>query len=89
MVNGGGVCVAKRCRKKMLGGEWREMGSVDGMRLGWKANVWGGGVLDNFFFLMIRRPPRSTQGRSSAASDVYKRQQLAQRLEQLFHVLRI
>ena len=24
---------------------------------------------------MIRRPPRSTQGRSSAASDVYKRQQ--------------
>eukprot|EP01016_Furgasonia_blochmanni_P036731 TRINITY_DN422_c0_g1_i8.p1 TRINITY_DN422_c0_g1~~TRINITY_DN422_c0_g1_i8.p1 ORF type:complete len:122 (+),score=38.86 TRINITY_DN422_c0_g1_i8:81-446(+) len=29
-----------------------------------------------FFFLMIRRPPRSTQSRSSAASDVYKRQQL-------------
>ena len=28
----------------------------------------------NFFFLMIRRPPRSTQSRSSAASDVYKRQ---------------
>ena len=27
-----------------------------------------------FFFVMIRRPPRSTQGRSSAASDVYKRQ---------------
>ena len=27
-----------------------------------------------FFFLMIRLPPRSTQGRSSAASDVYKRQ---------------
>ena len=26
------------------------------------------------FFLMIRRPPRSTQSRSSAASDVYKRQ---------------
>ncbi len=26
------------------------------------------------FFLMIRRPPRSTQGRSSAASDVYKGQ---------------
>ena len=25
-------------------------------------------------FLMIRRPPRSTQSRSSAASDVYKRQ---------------
>ena len=25
-------------------------------------------------FLMIRRPPRVTQGRSSAASDVYKRQ---------------
>ena len=34
--------------------------------------------LDNaciFFFLMIRRPPRSTLDRSSAASDVYKRQQ--------------
>ena len=28
-----------------------------------------------FIFLMIRRPPRSTQSRSSAASDVYKRQQ--------------
>eukprot|EP00831_Metopus_contortus_P003018 TRINITY_DN11125_c0_g1_i2.p2 TRINITY_DN11125_c0_g1~~TRINITY_DN11125_c0_g1_i2.p2 ORF type:complete len:134 (+),score=50.51 TRINITY_DN11125_c0_g1_i2:74-475(+) len=27
-----------------------------------------------FFFLMIRLPPRSTQGVSSAASDVYKRQ---------------
>src|SRR5450756_2476664 len=26
---------------------------------------------------MIRRPPRSTQSRSSAASDVYKRQQYA------------
>eukprot|EP00831_Metopus_contortus_P024030 TRINITY_DN21052_c0_g1_i2.p1 TRINITY_DN21052_c0_g1~~TRINITY_DN21052_c0_g1_i2.p1 ORF type:complete len:134 (-),score=30.15 TRINITY_DN21052_c0_g1_i2:40-441(-) len=29
------------------------------------------------FFLMIRRPPRSTQGVSSAASDVYKRQRNA------------
>ena len=29
-----------------------------------------------FFFLMLRRPPRSTQSRSSAASDVYKRQVL-------------
>ena len=27
-----------------------------------------------FFFLLSRRPPRSTQSRSSAASDVYKRQ---------------
>src|SRR5428012_1273 len=26
------------------------------------------------FFLMLRRPPRSTQSRSSAASDVYKSQ---------------
>ena len=26
------------------------------------------------FFLMMRRPPRSTLDRSSAASDVYKRQ---------------
>eukprot|EP00657_Telonema_sp_P-1_P000928 TRINITY_DN11909_c0_g1_i1.p1 TRINITY_DN11909_c0_g1~~TRINITY_DN11909_c0_g1_i1.p1 ORF type:complete len:105 (+),score=37.29 TRINITY_DN11909_c0_g1_i1:63-377(+) len=33
-------------------------------------------VLENVFFLMIRRPPRSTQSRSSAASDVYKRQDL-------------
>ena len=30
--------------------------------------------LSLFFFLMIRRPPRSTLDRSSAASDVYKRQ---------------
>ena len=28
------------------------------------------------FFLMIRRPPRSTLSSSSAASDVYKRQQV-------------
>ena len=27
-----------------------------------------------YFFVMIRRPPRSTLDRSSAASDVYKRQ---------------
>ena len=31
-------------------------------------------VVIDVFFLMIRRPPRSTQSRSSAASDVYKRQ---------------
>ena len=31
-------------------------------------------VLLLFFFVMIRRQPRSTQSRSSAASDVYKRQ---------------
>src|SRR5450756_3188071 len=30
---------------------------------------------------MIRRPPRSTQSRSSAASDVYKRQMNARRVE--------
>src|SRR5450756_2638116 len=30
---------------------------------------------------MIRRPPRSTQSRSSAASDVYKRQELHVHLE--------
>ncbi|WP_460379521.1 hypothetical protein, partial [Staphylococcus aureus] len=28
----------------------------------------------DLLFLMIRRPPRSTRVRSSAASDVYKRQ---------------
>ena len=33
-------------------------------------------VCDIVFFLMIRRPPRSTLDRSSAASDVYKRQHL-------------
>ncbi|WP_460366217.1 hypothetical protein, partial [Staphylococcus aureus] len=32
------------------------------------------------FFLMIRRPPRSTRKESSAASDVYKRQDLLQYL---------
>eukprot|EP00831_Metopus_contortus_P016308 TRINITY_DN1681_c0_g1_i1.p1 TRINITY_DN1681_c0_g1~~TRINITY_DN1681_c0_g1_i1.p1 ORF type:complete len:171 (+),score=27.23 TRINITY_DN1681_c0_g1_i1:69-581(+) len=31
-------------------------------------------IVSFVFFLMIRRPPRSTQGVSSAASDVYKRQ---------------
>ena len=44
------------------------------------ARAYAGGVMvrwcdDGCFFLMIRRPPRSTQGRSSAASDVYKRQE--------------
>ncbi|GAB5802026.1 hypothetical protein JMUB7516_27350 [Staphylococcus aureus] len=40
---------------------------------------------------MIRRPPRSTQGVSSAASDVYKRQAYTQsvfsgrRIEKLLH----
>ena len=33
-----------------------------------------------FFFLMIRRPPRSTLDRSSAASDVYKRQKEQRRV---------
>ena len=33
-------------------------------------------VEECFFFLMRRQPPRSTQSRSSAASDVYKRQSL-------------
>ena len=35
---------------------------------------------------MIRRPPRSTLDRSSAASDVYKRQALATILEPLLIV---
>ena len=40
-----------------------------------------------FFFLMIRRPPRSTQSRSSAASDVYKRQDLDSAVRRLFEVI--
>ena len=36
--------------------------------------LYAGSCLWVVFFLMIRRPPRSTQSRSSAASDVYKRQ---------------
>ena len=36
------------------------------------------------FFLMIRRPPRSTLDRSSAASDVYKRQLLKAGTEHTF-----
>ena len=32
------------------------------------------GIISILFFLMIRRPPRSTHAWSSAASDVYKRQ---------------
>ena len=31
---------------------------------------------DEYLFLMIRRPPRSTRKESSAASDVYKRQMI-------------
>ena len=55
-----GVCVTDRCGYERLG-VCRDVVTQGNM----------GGV---FFFLMIRRPPRSTQGRSSAASDVYKRQ---------------
>ena len=39
------------------------------------------------FFLMIRRPPRSTLDRSSAASDVYKRQR-EYRAKGLAHLMR-
>src|SRR5660397_134924 len=35
-----------------------------------------------FFFLMIRRPPRSTPLYSSAASDVYKRQEFSPAVEE-------
>ena len=35
-----------------------------------------------FFFLKTRRPPRSTLDRSSAASDVYKRQDIPCRISQ-------
>ena len=63
----------------MSGGEQCDgvvSGSVEGewVSLGVVADV----VVDGYvvFFLMIRRPPRSTQSRSSAASDVYKRQVL-------------
>eukprot|EP00657_Telonema_sp_P-1_P005864 TRINITY_DN23643_c0_g1_i1.p1 TRINITY_DN23643_c0_g1~~TRINITY_DN23643_c0_g1_i1.p1 ORF type:complete len:111 (-),score=65.36 TRINITY_DN23643_c0_g1_i1:77-409(-) len=37
---------------------------------------------------MIRRPPRSTQSRSSAASDVYKRQERALSAERWVHRFR-
>ena len=47
------------------------------------------GMLSLFFFLMIRRPPRSTLERSSAASDVYKRQGLAPVIiEQMMEAIR-
>ena len=36
-------------------------------------------LLEKNFFLMIRRPPRSTRKESSAASDVYKRQVIEER----------
>src|SRR5678815_4099461 len=41
------------------------------------------------FFLMIRRPPRSTLDRSSAASDVYKRQSLEDELVDLALLFRL
>ena len=44
-------------------------------------------VSDVFFFLMIRRPPRSTLDRSSAASDVYKRQVELESAGDLLHRL--
>ena len=44
------------------------------------------GFHEDFFFLMIRGPPRSKQGRSSAASDVYKRQELENGHRVLAHI---
>ena len=38
---------------------------------------------------MIRRPPRSTQSRSSAASDVYKRQGLTMAAKELEVLLKV
>ena len=55
--------------------------------------VWNGSGADRddvVVLLMIRRPPRSTLDRSSAASDVYKRQWLVlmvQRLSQEIIIL--
>ena len=45
-----------------------------------------GGNSELCFFLMIRRPPRSTLDRSSAASDVYKRQ--SQKSVKRFRILK-
>ena len=45
-------------------------------RLDFRVTEWPPTLCSMFFFLMIRRPPRSTLDRSSAASDVYKRQPL-------------
>ena len=48
------------------------------LQVGFGLCVWIGwsvlGAVCLIVFIMIRRPPRSTQSRSSAASDVYKRQ---------------
>ena len=41
-------------------------------------------LLEKKFFLMIRRPPRSTLPPSSAASDVYKRQKIFSRFRNPF-----
>ncbi len=55
------------------GGEERENGvRVGGGELSEEGEKEGVGWVMKFFFLMIRRPPRSTQSGSSAASDVYK-----------------
>ena len=49
------------------------------LRNRWRRQALKGDMKDEVLpknILMIRRPPRSTQSRSSAASDVYKRQHL-------------
>ena len=48
-----------------------------------------GVVILGFFCLMRRRPPRSTQSRSSAASDVYKRQVMTLAFASLAYVVRL
>ena len=60
-----------------MGGDRREEIVVDGVTVGNYGRMSGRRyvlAIGLFFFLMLRRPPRSTQSRSSAASDVYKRQ---------------
>ena len=52
---------------------YRRIDSRGGGGVGW-GGAGGGGGGGGVFLLMIRRPPRSTLDRSSAASDVYKRQ---------------
>ena len=66
------VCAICVCVVTMLCIEHCDVGECRLAYLMWTTIAAVGSIF--FFFLMIRRPPRSTLDRSSAASDVYKRQ---------------
>ena len=74
-----GKCLSlySRTKKAFLGYKKKKLKKSKNWHFSKVVNPWFRSKINHFsklFFLMIRRPPRSTLSSSSAASDVYKRQ---------------